>query len=394
MKAKNILMTLLLMTGAIAAKAVTGYPAELALVSQPVMVYNNNSITVYYDVENIGDYTYKGNVYLYLNPDDGYCYAQKYVKVAAGKIKRVSIDIPASRIKNGWVFTIMPYYELNDELYSFTTFEYFEPVSFCWDGPRNERWVVVTVPVCPTYYHRPCDIRFYYDCYHGPSHHHHGHFDGAPHHPHHPASPAHHTYSYHHDHATPHHNNHFAPNGGHNVAPAPNGGHNAAPAPNGNNVAPAPNSNATVRPNGHASNHTGSMSSGSHNVNPTPNNPPAPNGGSNVSRPSSGSRPSSASNVSRPSSSNSRPSSASNVSRPSSSNSRPSSAGNVSRPSSSNSRPSSASNVSRPSSSNSRPSSASRPSSGSRSSSASSSSHASRPSSSGGNHYRASSGRK
>ena len=36
MKAKNILMTLLLVTGAIAAKA-SGYPPELALVSQPVM---------------------------------------------------------------------------------------------------------------------------------------------------------------------------------------------------------------------------------------------------------------------------------------------------------------------------------------------------------------------
>ena len=37
MKAKNILMSILLVMGSIAAKA-AGYPPELALVSQPVMV--------------------------------------------------------------------------------------------------------------------------------------------------------------------------------------------------------------------------------------------------------------------------------------------------------------------------------------------------------------------
>ena len=47
MKTKSILMSILLARGFIAAKAATGYPPELALVSQPVMVYNYNSITVY-----------------------------------------------------------------------------------------------------------------------------------------------------------------------------------------------------------------------------------------------------------------------------------------------------------------------------------------------------------
>ena len=108
MKAKNILMTLLLVTGAIAAKA-SGYPPELALVSQPVMVYNYNSVTVYYDVENIGDYTYRGYVYLYLDPDDGYYYAREYVRVYPGRIKRIAIEIPSYRANPGWVYTIMPY---------------------------------------------------------------------------------------------------------------------------------------------------------------------------------------------------------------------------------------------------------------------------------------------
>ena len=94
MKAKNILMSVLLAMGFIAAKA-AGYPPELALVSQPVLVYNYNSITVYYDVQNIGDYTYRGDIYLYLDPDNGYYYGSKYVRVCPGRIKRVAIELPA-----------------------------------------------------------------------------------------------------------------------------------------------------------------------------------------------------------------------------------------------------------------------------------------------------------
>ena len=144
MKAKNILMTLLLVTGAIAAKA-SGFPPELALVSQPVMVYNYNSVTVYYDVENIGDYTYRGNVCIYLDPDDGFSYAEKYVKVRPGRIKRIAVEIPSYSIDRHFTYTIMPYYTIGRELYSFTTFEYFEPIRFCWHGTRTEPWVVIHI---------------------------------------------------------------------------------------------------------------------------------------------------------------------------------------------------------------------------------------------------------
>ncbi len=109
MKAKNILMTLLLVVGAIAAKA-SGYPPELALVSQPVMVYNHNSISVYYDVENIGDYTYRGDVYIFLEPDFGYYNAKKYVKVYPGRIKRIAVDIPAYSFYMRRTVTGRPYY--------------------------------------------------------------------------------------------------------------------------------------------------------------------------------------------------------------------------------------------------------------------------------------------
>ena len=254
MKAKNILMTLLLVTGAIAAKA-SGYPPELALVSQPVMVYNYNSVTVYYDVENIGDYTYRGYVYLYLDPDDGYYYAREYVRVYPGRIKRIAVEIPAYRANPGWIYTVMPYYELDRELYSFTTFEYFEPLEFWWNGPRTHHYIVINVPPRPRYYRRPGTYRYYYDGFRPPM---------PPHGPMPPMDPHHHTYGYHHEHGG------YPANHWNEGAPASNDNHGEAPS-------------ATVRPKANA----GSMSSGSYN---NGSNPPAPvNNGSNSGRINSGS---------------------------------------------------------------------------------------------------------
>lgn len=248
MKTKNILMSILLVMGSIAAKA-AGYPPELALVSQPVMVYNYNSITVYYDVENIGDYTYRGYVSLYLEPDYGYSYAEKYVRVYPGRIKRIAIDIPLHRIDRRYVFTIMPYYELGNELYSFTTFEYFEPIDFYWDGPRTERWIVITVPPRIRHYHRPGVYRYYYDGFRPP-------MPPPGHGPMPPMDPHHHTYGYHHS----------------------NGGYPATHPDIYNGPANDPVPTATVRPKANG----GSMSSGSSNTTNTvaPNN----NGGSSSSR--------------------------------------------------------------------------------------------------------------
>ena len=361
MKAKNILMTLLLVTGAIAAKA-AGYPPELALVSQPVMVYNANSITVYYDVENIGDYTYRGSVYLYLSPDEGYHYAREWVKVRPGRIKRIAIEIPAYRIRRSHAFTIMPYYEMHNELYSFTTFEYFEPITFYWAGPRNERWVVIHVGPCLRHYHRPGTYRYYYDGFRPPMHH-------GPGTPPPPMDPMHHTYGYHKE---------------HNWYPADHNGE-----------APKPNEHvdATVRPDEHA----GSMSGGSTSSGSTSGKPSSTSGSvsGSTSRPTSAngsvsgstSRPSgtstsSSGSISRPASngSTSRPASTSGsvsggTTRPSGTSN--SSSGSVGRPASngSTSRPASTSgsvsgSTTRPSgTSNSSSGSVSRPSSSSTSSS-------------------------
>ncbi len=201
MKTKKFLMTSLLVMGMIIAKAANGYPPELVLVSQPVLTYDYNSVTIYYDIQNIGDYTYRGDLYIYLDPDNGYCYATEYMRIGAGCIKRIAVSIPAYRPNPSVRYTVMPYYELYDELYSFTTFEYFEPIRFCWYGYRDEPWVVIHVGPRPRHYHRPCDYRFYYDGYYpmlppppaggwGP---------GGPH-GWAPMDPHHHTYHHHHSH--------------------------------------------------------------------------------------------------------------------------------------------------------------------------------------------------
>ena len=217
MKTKKFLMTTLLVMGMVIAKAANGFPPELVLVSQPVLTYNANSVTVYYDVQNIGDYTYRGYIYVYLDPDDGYYYAKKWVRVCPGRIRRVAITIPAYRPNPSWVYTVMPYYELGNELYSFTVFEYFEPVRFHWYGYRNEPWVVIHIGPRIRHYHRPHNYRFYYDGYRPilpppPGGYPPGYFDGMA-----PLNPAHHTYGYHHhtggypanyhpDHVTPGYN--------------------------------------------------------------------------------------------------------------------------------------------------------------------------------------------
>ncbi len=355
MKAKKIFMTILVMMGFVIAKA-QGYPPELALVSQPVMTYNDydNTITLYYDVQNIGDARYKGYVYIYLDPDDGYYYAKKRVNVCPGRIKRIAINIPAYRSNPSWAYTVMPYYSLGNELYSFTTFEYFAPLTFQWYGPRTEVFYVTVLPPRIRSYTRPAEFRFYYDGYRPPMPPPMGYGPGAPMPPHH--DPMHHTYNYHFN------------NGGYPVNHPENYGQGYAPINN--------NSQATVRPNG--SNTPGSMSSrdennGSTNANSGSNSGatvrPNPtnnlNGNGATTRPNNSGTSSNQNGVTtRPSSGNSSNSGRTGTSNNSSNVSRPSSGS-----SSSSSRPSSgnnSSNVSRPSSGSS--SSSSRPSSGNNSS--------------------------
>ena len=379
MKTKKFLMTSLLVMGMIIAKAANGYPPELVLVSQPVLTYNANSVTVYYDVQNIGDYTYRGNLYIYLDPDNGYCYGSEYMKVRPGCIRRVAVTIPAYRPNPSWVYTVMPYYELYDELFSFTMFEYFEPVRFCWYGHHTEPWVVIHIPPRPRHYHRPGDYRYYYDGYRPPMP-----PPGGPHHHMPPMDPHHHTYAYHHSnggypanftpaHETPGYNKPseatvIRPNGGNT-----SGSMSSRASTTTNNSG---NSGATTRPSTNTSGNNGATTRPS-----TSGNSGSTSGSSSTVRPSSNSSSSSSSSGRTGTTTNN----GSNVSRPSgSSSSSSSNSGTVSRPSSGSSSnrsgsSSSSSNRSSSSTSSSRSSSSDRSgtsssSSSSRSSSSSSSS--------------------
>lgn len=409
MKTKKFFMTSLLVMGMIIAKAANGFPPELVLVSQPVLTYDANSVTVYYDLQNIGDYSYKGDIYLYLDPDNGYYYAKKYVRICPGRIKRVSITIPAYRPNPSWTYTVMPYYELGDDLYSFTTFEYFEPLRFCWYGYHSEPWVVVHIGPRIHAYTRPGDYRYYYDGYrpmipppppggyapgHGPGPH------AMP-----PMNPMHHTYGYHHSNGgypANHHPEGHVP--GYNpVAPNHDGpghdgpGHNGNPGHNGGNN-PGNNGGATVVPNGSntpgststnsAGNNGGANTSNGNNSGATTRPNSNVNSGSNTNNSGATSRPSGNTNnngsTSRPSGNTNN---SGNVSRPSGNTnnsgntSRPSNnSGNVSRPSSNtnNSGTTNSGRSGNSSSSSSRNSSSSNSSNSSNNSNSSSSSGSSR----------------
>lgn len=316
MKTKKFLMTTLLVMGMVIAKAANGFPPELVLVSQPVLTYNANSVTVYYDVQNIGDYTYKGNIYVYLDPDDGYYFARKWVRVCPGRIRRVAITIPIYHMNLSWVYTVMPYYELDNELYSFTVFEYFEPLRFHWYGYRNEPWVVINVGPRPRHYVRPYPYRYYYDGFRPfppppPGGYPHGYFDGMA-----PLNPAHHTYGYHHN------------TGGYpaNYHPA-----NEVPGYNPGSDHEAPS--ASVRRSGSSNNSSHSMSSSESNITPSNNSSNSMSGRSNNTGTSSSSNNSNSSSG-RSGNSDSGRSGNSDSGRSGSTSSGRTDSGNVSRPSS------------------------------------------------------------
>ena len=374
MKTKKFLMTSLLVMGMIIAKAANGFPPELVLVSQPVLTYNANSVTVYYDIQNIGDFTYRGDLYIYLDPDDGRWYARKHMRICPGRIKRVAVTIPAYRPNPSWVYTVMPYYELGNELFSFTTFEYFEPVSFCWYGYRNEPWVVFRVGPRVRHYHRPSPYRFYYDGYYPiapppPGGYPLGYFDHIK-----PLDPHHHTYHHHHTYGGYPANYH--PND--NVPPGYNSYSEARVVRPGNNTPGSMSSNGAANNNGSAtvvpktgSNTSGSSSSNNAgNVNVRTGTSGRTDTGTSSNTSSESSRTGTTGRTDNESSSSS-----SNVSRPSTNSSSSTSSGRSENSSSSSNNSSS---VSRPSTNSSSSSGSGR--SGNSSNSSNNSSSVSRPS--------------
>ncbi len=375
MKTKKFFMTSLLVMGMIIAKAANGFPPELVLVSQPVLTYNANSVTIYYDVQNIGDYTYRGDLYIYLDPDDGHCYAREYMRICPGRIKRIAVSIPAYRPNPSWTYTVMPYYELGDELYSFTTFEYFEPVRFCWYGYHNEPWVVIHVGPRPRHYHRPSPYRFYYDGYRPimpppPGGYPPGFFDGRP-----PLDPHHHTYHHHHNYGgypANYHPEHETP--GYNIGSGSNG---AAVVRPGNGTSGSSSYRATpVTPNNNSNNNNSGVT-----TRPSTNNSNNNNSGVTTRPSTNSSSNNNSGTTTRPSSNSSSNNNSGVTTRPSTNSSSNNNSGTTTRPSSNSSSSSGRSGTSSSSSSSSgRSGRSNNSSSSSRSSNTSSSNSSSRSS--------------
>ena len=165
-KLKTILAVVLLFLGVQLLEAQNGQATELLLVSQPTMSYHGDHVRLYYDVQNIGIKRYKGKVYIYLDPDNGYYYAEKKIRVRKGKIKRVKIDVPTARLMSDTVYTVMPYYSIGSQLYSFTIFEDFGLTSFCVSKPAQTKYLVNTEPTKVVHYtYSQSATRYYYDGY-------------------------------------------------------------------------------------------------------------------------------------------------------------------------------------------------------------------------------------
>ncbi len=163
---KYVIAVLLLFICFGQANAQTGQPTELILVSQPTMSYQDDGVRLYYDLQNIGTKRYKGKVYIYLDPDNGYYYAAKKVRICKGRIKRVKIDVPTAGLMKDSLYTVMPYYSIGSQLHSFTIFEDFGLLSFRISQPAQNKYVVVKPLRKPySYTCSPNATRYYYDGY-------------------------------------------------------------------------------------------------------------------------------------------------------------------------------------------------------------------------------------
>jgi hypothetical protein len=181
MKANKIIMTFFILMGMFTAKAQDFYyPAELAIISQPVMTYTPNSVRLYYDIQNIGNERYSGYFYIYMYPDNGQYYDREYVRIRPGRIKRVVMEIPYYLFDPNINYVVSPYYEIGHELFYFTTYEYFEPLTLSWRGPRTQFYIVTAPRPLPRLYHRLNVPRYYYDGHRPP---HDGYVHGYPYDP-------------------------------------------------------------------------------------------------------------------------------------------------------------------------------------------------------------------
>lgn len=174
-KSGKVLLLSVMMFLAAGVKAQEYYEPELLLVSQPTINYYYDSdgslnAYVYFDLENIGSYEYKGRFYLYFDPSAFWLEkVSRYIKVKPGRIKRVTMTIPVYNLNYGVEYMLLPMYKYNNELYPLSMYEDFEMLTVSKIPNYSYRYIVRSAPARVTYYHydyryaRPNYFVFDYD---------------------------------------------------------------------------------------------------------------------------------------------------------------------------------------------------------------------------------------
>lgn len=149
------------------------YEPELLMVSQPKMEYydasDNNYVLFYYDVKNIGSETYKGDFMILMEPDMDHYYAKSKIKVKAGAVKRIKMELDLGMIYYDSIYTVLPVYEFENQWYPLTAYEKFQSIMLCLNAPDYSSDLVVTTepePVTDYYFdvrlQRPPVYGYYY----------------------------------------------------------------------------------------------------------------------------------------------------------------------------------------------------------------------------------------
>lgn len=167
-----LIISMMLMSDAVA-QVESYYEPELLMVSQPKMEFydtgENDYVQFYFDVKNIGSETYKGEFIILMEPDVDHYYAKKNIKVKAGAVKRVKMELDLSMVYYDSVYTVLPVYEFENQWYPLTAYEQFSSLMLCLSSPSYSSDLVVTTepePVVDYYYdvrlQRPPVYGYYY----------------------------------------------------------------------------------------------------------------------------------------------------------------------------------------------------------------------------------------
>lgn len=141
-------------------EAKTYYEPELLMISQPKMEFydtgENGYVQFYFDVKNIGSETYKGEFIILMEPDVDHFYAKKNIKVKAGAVKRIRIELDLEMIYYDSVYTVLPVYEFENQWYPLTAYEQFSSLMLCLNSPSYSQDLIVTAEPAPVF-------DYYYD---------------------------------------------------------------------------------------------------------------------------------------------------------------------------------------------------------------------------------------